>query len=112
MNREDVYCPACPDPDTAFRIEDVGMKFDSGEPNGDGMRFRATRPVWEPVMLEHLRLTDDAGHRRLYDQCVTHLMASGVTVEESARNSVQAATDSLRRMMDDALRSNQQKGTN
>lgn len=30
MHREDVYCPACPDLETAFRIEDVGMKFDSG----------------------------------------------------------------------------------
>lgn len=104
MLREDAYCPACPDPKTAFRIEDVGMKFDSGDLSGDGMRLRATRLVWEPVMLEHLRLTDDDEHRRLYGQCVTALMAAGVSAEESARNSVRSAVDSVRRSMDDAMR--------
>jgi hypothetical protein len=104
MNREDVYCPACPDPETAFRIEDVGMKFDSGEPRGDGMRFRLTRPAWEPVMLEHLRLTDDNEHRRLYDQCVTELMAAGKTAEEAARDQVQGLVDSVTRSMGEAMR--------
>jgi hypothetical protein len=104
LHREDAYCPACPDPETAFRIEDVGMKFDSGDLSDEGIRFKVTRLVWEPVMLEHLRLTDDDEHRHLYDRCVTALMAAGVSAEESARNSVRSAVDSVRRSMDDAMR--------
>lgn len=104
MYREDAICPACRDPETAFRIEDVGMKFDNGELSGDGMRFRATRLAWESVMLAHLRLIDDDEHRRLYDECVAVLMAAGISAEDSARNEVQAAIDSVRRMLDDATR--------
>jgi hypothetical protein len=102
--REDAICPACLDPETAFRIEDVGMKFDQGLLDGGGMKFSASRPLWEPVMLDHLRLTDDAEHRRLYDLCVTHLMAAGVSAEESARNQVQGVANSARRMLDNSLR--------
>lgn len=105
MHREDVHCPACPDPETAFRIEDVGMKFDQDIQDSAGMKFRVTRPVWEPLMLDHLRSKhDDEEHRRLYDLCVTHLMVAGVSAEESARNHVDAVTASIRQMMDDALR--------
>jgi hypothetical protein len=68
------------------------------------MRFRAPRPVWEPVMLEHLRLTDDDQHRRLYDLCVTHLMAAGKTAEEAAQDQVQGLVDSVTRSMGAAMR--------
>jgi hypothetical protein len=104
LHREDVHCPACPNPETAFRIEDVGMKFDQSPLDWEGMKFSASRPLWEPVMLEHLRLTDDDEHRRVYDLCVTALMAAGMSVEQAARNEVQSAVDRVRRSMDDSLR--------
>lgn len=106
LPREDACCPACPNPETAFRIEDVGMTIvheDYSENNT--MRIMVSRPAWEPIMLEHLRSRlDDDGHRRLYDLCVTELIAAGMSAEESARNQVQAVADSVRRSMNDALR--------
>jgi hypothetical protein len=107
MPREDVYCPACPDPETAFRLEDVGVKLlsENLDPNGGGLHIRMARPAWEPVMLDHLRSRlDDDEHRRLYDLCVTELMAAGMTAEELAQNEVQAATDSARHLLDETLR--------
>lgn len=107
LPREDVYCPACPDPETAFRIEDVGMKFatEGDFRSDDKVTFKVSRPAWEVVMVEHLRLNlDDEEHRILYDLCVTELMAAGVSAEEAARNSVQGAVDSVRKLMDSAMR--------
>ncbi len=106
--REDVQCPACPDPDTAFMLRDVGMKMDwDGDMRfDDAVTVKATRPVWEPVMLEHLKSEaelGDAEHRRVYDQCVTALLAAGQTAEGIARDQTQAVTDMMRRQMDDML---------
>lgn len=101
--REDAYCPACPDPETAFRIDDVGMKFttDGDYLNGDNVTFKVTRPAWEPVMMEHLRSVDDDEHRRIYDLCVTELIAMGLSAEESARYQVQSLADAARSSMGD-----------
>lgn len=104
LPREDVHCPACPNPETVFQIEDVGMKFDQGGFQDGTMTLKATRPVWEPVMLEHLRSEPDEKHRRLYDLCVTELMAAGQTVEENVRATAQAAVDSVRRSFSRNLR--------
>ncbi len=105
--REDAYCPACPDPETAFRIEDAGMKVDYGDfsSGADGLRMTASRPVWEPVMLDHLRSRlDDPEHRRVYDLCVTELMAVEKTAEDVARYEVQAVADMVRRQLEQAVR--------
>lgn len=110
MPREDAYCPACPNPETAFRIEDVGMKFASEGDfiHDDTLRFKVTRPAWEVVMLDHLRSRlDDDAHRRLYDLCVTELLVSGVSAEDAARNSAQAVVDSIRKSTEDTLRRSQ-----
>jgi len=105
LPREDAICPACPDPKTAFRIEDVGMKFstEGDMRRDDSVQLKVTRPVWEPIMLAHLEAEDDEQHRRLYDECVAALDAAGMTVEETARRQVDLMTGSLRRMVDDAL---------
>jgi hypothetical protein len=104
-HREDVICPACPDPDTAFRIEDVGMKFatDGDQLTGDRMTFTVSRPAWEPVMLTHLRAKDDDEHQRLYDLCVTELIAAEKTPEDVARDDVQSVAGWYRRRLDDSL---------
>lgn len=99
LPREDVHCPACPDPATAFRIEDVGMKFDQGGFHDGAMTIKATRLVWEPILLEHLRSEPDEEHQALYDLCVTELMAAGQTAEEAAQASVQAVVHEVRRQM-------------
>jgi hypothetical protein len=107
MNREDVYCPACPDPDTAFRIEDVGMKHNMNRDllTDDKVTFTVSRPFWEQPMLDHLRSRlDDNEHRQLYDLCVTHLIAAGKTAEEAARDQVQGLVDSVTRSMGEAMR--------
>ncbi len=106
LPREDAYCPACPDPETAFRIEDVGMKFSTGgaRPAGDAMTFKVTRPAWEVVMLDHLRMTDDEPHQRLYGQCVAALMAAGQSAEATARNDVQRVADLARTAIEGAAR--------
>jgi hypothetical protein len=98
--REDAFCPACPDPEKAFRIEDVGMKFDH-DTSDDGWTIRATRPVWEPIMLAHVETQDDEQHQRLYERCMTAL--NGRSAEEVARDEVQSAVDSVRRTIGDAL---------
>lgn len=101
LPREDAYCPACPDPDTAFRIEDVGMRLNHEclDPGAGSLRITVSRPAWEPIMLAHLETEDDEAHRRLYNQCVAALTAAGMTAEESARQQVQATVDSVRRSM-------------
>ena len=90
--REDVTCPACP-ADTAFTIEDIGMKFDfDGEFGADGtLRFTASRPAWESAMIEHLRDIPDERHQQLYQRCLTSLDALGKTPEQAAWDTVQAA---------------------
>ncbi len=110
MHCEDVYCPACPNPATAFQIEDVGIKVGKVgdvETTGDGMRITVSRPLWETVMLAHLRLMDDDEHRRLYDLCVTELMTEGKTAEEAARDQMQRLVDSVTSSMRDAMRRHQ-----
>ena len=105
--REDVTCPACPDPDKAFRLEDVGMKvvYENLDPDAGALRTHISRPAWEPVMLEHLRSRlDNDEHRILYDLCVTELMAAGMTAEEAARGTVQATADSIQRMLNHQMR--------
>jgi hypothetical protein len=106
MPREDAICPACPDPEAAFRLEDVGMKLlsESLDPDAGALHIKVTRPAWEVVMLKHLRSTDDEEHRRIYDQCVTALMTTGVSAEEAARNSVQAVADSARHLLEHTIR--------
>ena len=104
MHREDAYCPACPDPETAFRLEDIGMKVVHDDFTSDTITVKASRPMWEPVMLEHLRAEPDDAHRRLHDRCVTALRAAGQTAEEAARADVQSVADGVRRSMDDVLR--------
>lgn len=79
------------------------MKFGSDLRDGS-MTFRASRPVWEGVMMEHLRSSPDDEHQRLHDLCVTEVMAAGMSAEEAARNSVQAAVDGVRKAMFDATR--------
>ncbi len=86
--REDVICQACPDPDTAFKVEDVGVKLTHEDTDG-GLRVRLTRPAWEVLMLAHLEAEDDEAHRELFDGCVAALEAEGVTAEEAARREVQ-----------------------
>ncbi len=108
MMRGDVQCPACPDPDTAFVLRDMGMKFttDGDYQTDDAVTYRATRPVWEPVMLDHLRFEAERGdeeHRRVYGECMVALLAAGQTVEDQARNQVEAVTGMVRRQMDDIL---------
>lgn len=103
MHREDAFCPACPDPETAFRLKDIGIKFGYIETTDGGMRIRASRPLWETVMLDHLRLTDDDEHRRVYGQCVAALMLAGVTAEQAARSELQALTDSVNRSIRAAM---------
>ncbi len=96
--REDAICPACPDPDTAFTIEDVGMKTVSEnlDPDAGALHIRVSRPSWEDVMLAHLETTDDDAHKRLYLRCMVALEAEGLTAEEAARRQVQATADMLR----------------
>lgn len=91
--REDAFCPACPDPETAFRLEDVGIRFDtlSGRQCDGAVTFKVSRPAWEVVMLQHLRSTDDAEHRRVYDLCIAELTSAGLSAEDVARGQVQAA---------------------
>lgn len=104
LYREDVTCPACPDPDTAFRLEDVGIKIaaDLNQSTGD-MKFTASRPAWEPVMLAHLRAQGDAEHQRLHDLCATELVALGKSPEDLARHDVQSVADWHRRSLTDAV---------
>lgn len=106
LPREDVYCPACPNPETAFRIEDVGMKIVSEGDfmRDDTIRVKVSRPAWEVVMLDHLRSQPDDEHRRLYNRCVTELMAAEVSAEDAGRSSVQATAELLRRSIGDAMR--------
>lgn len=110
---EDVVCPACSDPDTAFRLEDVGMKVISEnlDPDAGALHIKMSRPAWEPFMIEHLRSRlDDDEHRILYDLCVTELMAAGMTAEEAVRGTVQATADSLQQMLDKAMRGSPDSG--
>lgn len=104
LHREDAYCPACPDPAKAFRIKDVGMKLDQGGFQDEGMTIKATRRVWEPLMLEHLRATPDEPHQRLHSECVAFLADHGQTVEENVRASLQAVVDSVHQSFTRALR--------
>lgn len=69
----------------------------------DHVTFTVSRPAWEPVMLAHLRTGGDAEHRRLYDLCVTELIAAGKTAEELARDAVQSVAGRHRSLLDDAL---------
>lgn len=106
LPREDAICPACPDPATAFRLEDVGMKTVTdpfADPAGDRLTFTVSRPAWEPVMLAHLRAQGDAEHQRLHDLCVTELIAAGKTAEDVARDDVQSVVDWHRRWLNDAI---------
>lgn len=110
LHREDAYCPACPDPETAFRIEDVGMKLVSEDLDLDAgaMHIKVSRPAWEPLMLEHLRShLDDDEHRRVYNMCVIELIAAGMSAEDIARDSVQAAAASARRLLEQSMRRHQ-----
>src|SRR5689334_2049510 len=106
MHREDAYCPACPDPDTAFRLEDVGREVvrEGNSRRDNALTVKFSRPAWEAVMLEHLRLTDDEPHQRLYDRCVTELMAAGKTAADAARDEVEAVAAVHRRWLDDVVR--------
>ncbi len=46
MMREDVVCQACPDPDTAFKVEDVGVKL-AWDESDDGAAGPADPPGME-----------------------------------------------------------------
>ena len=102
--RDDAYCPACPDPETAFRIKDVGMKFETeGDMRrGDSVSIKATRPAWEPIMLAHIEIAaeDDDAHRRLYDECM--LALAGRSAEQAARDEAEAAVGLTWRWLGDA----------
>ncbi|MEU4558391.1 hypothetical protein AB0F72_08375 [Actinoplanes sp. NPDC023936] len=102
--REDVHCPACPDPETAFTLEDVGMKVAHEDLSGDSPSVHFTRPNWEVIMIQHFRIQGDTEHQRLYDLCVAELMARGLTAEQLARNDVQAMAESVRQSMENTLR--------
>lgn len=102
-HREDVYCPACPDPEAAFRLEDVGMKHGS-EIIGDGLTVTVSRPAWEDVMLVHLETMDDEAHRRVYLECMAALDVAGISPEDVARNEVQQVADWARTSIEDAAR--------
>ena len=103
LPREDVHCPACPNPDTAFTLEDVGLKVVHNGRDGT-MSVTVSRPNWEAVMIQHLRMVDDTEHQRLYDLCITELMAAGLTADQVARHDVQAIADSVKRTMERTLR--------
>jgi hypothetical protein len=96
--REDAICPVCPDPETAFRINDVGMRFDS-EPTPGNWSIRASRPLWEPMMLAHLGAEDDEAHRALFAQCSVALR--GRSPEEAVRAEIGAIVQSVARRVTD-----------
>ena len=98
---EDAYCPVCPDPDTAFRIEDVGMKHRTSL-DGEGLTFTISRPAWEDLMLVHLETMDDDAHRRHYLKCMLALEAEGMSPEDVARQDVQRVADWARRTLEGA----------
>ena len=100
-HREDVVCPACPDPETAFRLEDVGMKLTTEDDLRVDVWVRVTvsRPAWEAVMLDHLRAVDDDSHRQLFDWCMTELARRRLSAQDVARTSVQAAAESVDEML-------------
>lgn len=104
-HREDVTCPACPNPATAFTLKDVGMvtRIVGDYRTDHAVTFTAGRPLWEPIMLEHLRLTDDERHQQLYTECITFLGMRGQTAEENARAEIKALTDHARNSIKRAL---------
>lgn len=102
LHRQDMHCPACPASDTAFTVEDVGVKT-NWDNRDDDLRVSFSRPAWEPVMLAHLRSRlDDDEHRRVYDLCIIELMAAEKSAEDVARDEIQAVVDFVRRQLERA----------